>query len=55
MSQATIYLSDTELVANAVRKMGWSEEIALDTLNKARGKFEGEDLLVRLSHMGYFG
>lgn len=50
-----INLTNDQLVANAMRKMGWTSEVASETLIKAFGKFEGEDLLIRLSHMGYLG
>jgi len=55
MSQAIINLTDTQLVANAIRTMGWSQDVATDSLDKARAKFSGEALLVALRNMGYFG
>lgn len=40
-------------VAGAMLKMGWSFEVAADTLSKALNKFEGSDLYTRLVLMGY--
>lgn len=50
-----INLTNDQLVANAMRKMGWNFDVASDTLIKAFGRYEGEDLLVALWNMGYFG
>ena len=50
-----INLTNDQLVANAMRRMGWDFDVASDTLIKAFEKFEGEALLLRLNHMGYFG
>ena len=40
-------------VAGAMRKMGWSYEVAEDTLRKALDRFEGSDLYTALVNMGY--
>jgi hypothetical protein len=50
-----INLTNDQLVANAMRRMGWDYEVASETLSKARAKFDGEQLLVALRNMGYFG
>lgn len=40
-------------VAGAMRKMGWTYEVAADTLRKALAKFEGSELHTHLVIMGY--
>jgi hypothetical protein len=50
-----INLTNDQLVANAMRKMNWDFDVASSTLISAFGKFEGEELLVALRNMGYFG
>ena len=50
-----INLTNDQLVANAMRKMGWNFDVASDTLIKAFARYDGEDLLVALWNMGYFG
>jgi hypothetical protein len=58
MSQAIINLSNEELVANAVRTMGWTREVAIDTLIKVfmnERKLDADQILIALKSMGYFG
>ena len=50
-----INLTSEQMIANAMRKMHWSYDVAADTLAKATDKFEGEQLLVSLRNMGFFG
>jgi hypothetical protein len=60
MSEVAINLTNEELVANAVRTMGWSEFVAIDTLIKALNRYTSDqitakELLIALRALGYLG